>query len=146
MTIILQNFASKAEDAAAGFIIFRQKLPDRDTEFTGLIADLYAISLSLKRLEELMVRNTRRRILDQMEPDLELVCNSLQYTLEDIIAFFGHVDAAPREVYRRVWDDMSVHFLREGQCSLSVRLDVYTNFLQGIEDMVVNKCVLCALC
>ena len=53
MTMALRTSADNAEDVAAGFLMFRDPLPEHATEITSLIADLYAISVSLKCLDDL---------------------------------------------------------------------------------------------
>ncbi|GAD95267.1 hypothetical protein NFIA_065690 [Paecilomyces variotii No. 5] len=139
----LRTSATNAEDVAAGFMRFREPLPEHATEITGLIADLYGISTSLNALEEL-TRSADfrcRRNVPLVRPDLELVRASLKYTLEDIVDFFGNIDprrSATREVYKRTWFELSTFFRREINYSLATRLRKYKLFLRELEDFTAD--------
>lgn len=139
----LRTSATNAEDVAAGFMRFREPLPEHATEITGLIADLYGISTSLNALEEL-TRSADfryRRNVPLVRPDLELVRASLKYTLEDIVDFFGNIDPrrpATREIYKRTWFELSTFFRREINYSLATRLRKYKLFLRELEDFTAE--------
>ena len=135
----LRTSADNAEDVAAGFSMFRDPLPEHSTEITGLIADLYSISMSLKNLEELSKNRSYRRIYAAAHPDLELVRTSLKYTLEDIVDFFGDLEERPassRDTYKRTWVNLCNYFREESQDSLSTRLAKYKAFLNELEDLM----------
>lgn len=135
----LRTSADNAEDAAAGFRMFREPLPEHATEITGLIAELYAISTSLKSLEDLTNNRLYRHNLPLAQADLELVCTSLKYTLEDIVDFFGDIEVwrgPQREIYRRTWTQLSNFFRKEAQYSLAIRLGKYKAFLKELEDLM----------
>ncbi|PYH77270.1 hypothetical protein BO82DRAFT_424378 [Aspergillus uvarum CBS 121591] len=135
----LRTSADNAEDVAAGFRLFRDPLPEHSTEITSLIADLYAISTSLKNLEDLTRNRNYRRNLHAVQPDLELVRASLKYTLEDVVDFFGDLEArrgSSREVYKRTWVDLCTFFREESQDSLSTRLAKYKAFLSDLEALM----------
>lgn len=135
----LRTSADNAEDVAAGFRLFRDPLPEHATEITSLIADLYAISTSLKNLEDLARNRNYRRNLHAVQPDLELVRASLKYTLEDVVDFFGDLEArrgSSREVYKRTWVDLCTFFREESHDSLSTRLAKYKAFLSDLEALM----------
>lgn len=135
----LRTSADNAEDVAAGFRMFRDPLPEHATEITGLIADLYAISVSLKCLDDLTFNRAYRHSLPQVQPDLELVRSSLKYTLEDIVDFFGDLEVrrgSNRDVFKRTWTDLSTFFRSESKDSLSTRLAKYKAFLSELQDLL----------
>ena len=139
MTMALRTSADNAEDVAAGFLMFRDPLPEHATEITSLIADLYAISVSLKCLDDLTSNRVYRHIIPQVQPDLELVRASLKYTLEDIVDFFGDLEVRPgsnRGVYKRTWSALCTYFEEESQDSLSTRLAKYKSFLSELQGMI----------
>lgn len=138
-TMALRTSADNAEDVAAGFSMFRDPLPEHSTEITGLIADLYSISMSLKSLEELSKNRSYRRNYAAAHPDLELVRTSLKYTLEDIVDYFGELEEQPassRATYKRTWILLCNHFRKESQDSLSTRLAMYKTFLNELGDFM----------
>lgn len=139
----LRTSADNVEEVAAGFCMFREPLPEHGTEITGLIADLYAISLSLKVLADLTKDPLYRRNLPAAWPDLELVRTSLKYTLEDIVDFFGDLEVhagANRRIYKQTWLGLSDFFRGESRDSLANRLVEYKVFLNEMEDLM-KECV-----
>ncbi|KAH8426939.1 uncharacterized protein LDX57_004662 [Aspergillus melleus] len=138
----LRTSADNAEDVAAGFTMFRDPLPEHSTEITGLIADLYSISTSLKKLEDLTRNRSYRHNYAAAHPDLELVRTSLKYTLEDIVDFFGDLEERPassRDTYKRTWLHLCTYFREESQDSLSTRLAKYKAFLNELDDFMKDK-------
>ena len=135
----LRTSADNAEDVAAGFRMFRDPLPEHATEITSLIADLYAISTSLKTLEDLTKNHFYHQNLSVARSDLELVRASLKYTLEDVVDFFGNLEVrtgSSRDIYKRTWMELSDFFRDESKESLAVRLAKYKAFLNEVEDMI----------
>lgn len=135
----LRTTAEFAENIAAGFMQFRDPLPEHTAEITGLVSDLYAISATLTSLDELAVSRPYRHNLPAVKPDLELVRSSLHYTLENIFEVFGHLDArgtVSRGSYKRIWLDLCSFFEEESSYSLSRRLRKYKMFLKELEDLM----------
>ncbi|KAL4916282.1 hypothetical protein BDW62DRAFT_186420 [Aspergillus aurantiobrunneus] len=131
--------AGIAEDVAAGFHRFRDPVPEHATEITGLIADLFMISSSLKALEELSRHRHYGAIFNVARSDVELVSASLQYTLDDIVEFFGNLDghkASSRSAHKRTWSGMSKFFMDESEETLAMRLAKYKVFLKELEDLI----------
>ncbi|KKA21291.1 hypothetical protein T310_4667 [Rasamsonia emersonii CBS 393.64] len=138
----LRTTAEFAENIAAGFMQFRDPLPEHTAEITGLVSDLYAISATLTSLDELAVSRPYRHNLPAVKPDLELVRSSLHYTLENIFEVFGHLDArgtVSRGSYKRIWLDLCSFFEEESSYSLSRRLRKYKMFLKELEDLMQDK-------
>lgn len=139
----LRTSADNAEDVAAGFRMFREPLPEHATEITRLMADLYAIISSLKDLEDLTKNPFYRHNLPVAWPDLELVCASLKYTLEDIVDFFGDLEVHPgssRGIYKQTWLELCSFFRGQSRDSLATRLAKYKAFLNEVEDLI-QECV-----
>ncbi|KAL2814920.1 hypothetical protein BJX63DRAFT_420543 [Aspergillus granulosus] len=134
--------AGSAEEVAAGFRRFREPLPEHATEITGLIADLYTISSSLKTLDDLSIDRRYRLNIPFARPDLDLASASLQYTLDDIVDFFGHLEgsrASSRDVHKRIWVSMGRFFMEESAESLAIRLAKYKVFLIELEDYIKDN-------
>lgn len=133
----LRASSDNAEDVAAGFATFRVPLPEHATEITALIADLYAISSSLKGLDDLTNDPVYRRNRPIVENDLELVRTSLKCTLDDIVEKFNEIKTqrgSDQEVYRRAWRRIDAHFQGEAGYSLSLRLGIYKRFLSQLDN------------
>ncbi|CBF83813.1 predicted protein [Aspergillus nidulans FGSC A4] len=138
--MVLSDVAGVAEEVAAGFRRFRDFLPEHSTEITGLIADLFTISTFLKTLEELSRHHHHGAIFNVARSDVDLVSDSLQYTLDDIVEFFGDLDGrrglTSRSAYKRAWAGMSQFFMDESGETLSRRLTNYKGFLRELEDLI----------
>jgi hypothetical protein len=135
----LSDPAGLAEEVASGLRRFRDPVPEHATEITGLIADLYAISSSLKALEDLAQDRHYRDALPFARPDLELVSTSLQFTLNDIVDFFHNLDgrrASSRTAHRKTWASLCSFFVEQSEESLATRLAKYKSFLKELEDYV----------
>jgi hypothetical protein len=133
----LRTSADNAEDVAAGFRAFRNHLPEHETEITSLIADLFAISSHLKKLNDVTNDRQCRQKLPAALPDLELVRTSLKFTLEDIVDFFGDLEVrrgSTRDVYKRTWIELCQFFREESRDSLATRLAKYKSLLNELED------------
>ncbi|KAL2829663.1 hypothetical protein BDW59DRAFT_32425 [Aspergillus cavernicola] len=130
--------AGVAEDVAAGFRRFRDPLPEHATVITGLVADLFTISSSLKTLDDLSQNRRYRNIFPLARSDIELVSASLQYTLDDIVDFFSHLDrrGSSRGAHKKTWSSMCVFFMEESDESLAIRLVKYKSFLRELEDLI----------
>ena len=140
----LRTSADNAEDVAAGFRAFREHLPGHEAELTGLIADLFAISSALKRLDNLTNDRRHQHNLAIVQPDLELVRTSLKITLEDIVDFFGDLEVrrgSTRDVYRRTWIELCEFFREEGKDSPPTRLARYKTFLNELEDHMIEYAI-----
>ncbi|KAE8351735.1 hypothetical protein BDV28DRAFT_14638 [Aspergillus coremiiformis] len=136
----LRTSADNAEDVAAGIREFRGHLPGHEAEITSLMADLFALSSALKRLDDMTNDRRYQQHLAVVHPDLELVRTSLKITLEDIVDFFGDLEerGSTREVYRRTWMELC-EFFREERGPLGTRLAMYKTYLHDLEDYMKGK-------
>ncbi|KAL5339166.1 hypothetical protein BJX70DRAFT_364560 [Aspergillus crustosus] len=131
--------AGIAEEVAAGFQRFREPIPEHATEITGLIADLYTISRSLKSLEDLSRHPVSGDIFRVARHDVDLVSASLQYTLDDVVDFFGNLEghaSTNRKAYRKTWSAMARFFVGESEETLAMRLSKYKIFLNELEKLI----------
>lgn len=138
MTLIVD--AENAEDIADAFSKFKAPVPDHAADITASISDLYAIGSGLRSIDAALnsVEYSRnRRLIDQ---DLELVCLSLQNTLEDIFRILGHIGNGSRVLndgmYRQTWKEISLFFILNGQIPLRTRLEKYKRFILELADIV----------
>lgn len=137
----LRACADSAEDVATGFMMFRPPLPEHATEITGLMADLYSISVALKRLDDMSANRAYRYNLPQIQPDLDMVLNSLAYTLEDVIGYFNVLErgaSSSQKLFKRTWSDLVSFFWDESQESLSTRLGKYRSLLNELQYEVME--------
>lgn len=136
--------ATVAEDVAAGFRRFRDHVPEHATAITIIIADLYTISSSLKSLEDLSRHRHYGTVFNVARSDVELVSASLQYTLDDIVEFFGRLEGrkgSSRTAHQRTWETMTRFFLDESDETLTNRLIKYKFFMKELEELI-KECVL----
>lgn len=137
----LRACANSAEDVATGFMMFRSPLPEHATEITGLMADLYSISVALKRLDDISANRAYRYSLPQIQPDLDMVLSSLAYTLEDVIGYFDMLErgaASSPKLFKRTWSDLVSFLWNESQESLSTRLSKYRSLLNELQYEVME--------
>lgn len=136
----MPSIISFTEDVAVGLMQFREHLPEHSAEITNIIAELYAISGTLKSLRPL----TRQfpHYFAPVEADFERVLRSLRYTLNEIINSFGKLDRRrSADDYRRIWQELDVYFHEESGSSLKRRLNQYKLFLEEVKDIVQNKTI-----
>lgn len=134
----LRASATEAEDVAASFRLFRAPLPEHEAEITDLIADLYTISSSLRRLDALAKDPARARNWRVVQRDVILLQSSLKYTVEDILGFFHRLNGgvAPPEKYREAWRTIELFFWEESKTSLRMRLARYRAFLGELGEVM----------
>ena len=133
----LRDCANGAEDIATGFWMFREPLPEHATGITGLMADLYSISVALKTLDDLSANRVYRHNLADIQADVDAVLRSIKYTFEDIIDFFYKLQkqgarSSPK-LFRRTWTGLCDYFWAESNESLSTRLLKYRTFLTELQ-------------
>ncbi|KAL1650279.1 hypothetical protein SLS58_001090 [Diplodia intermedia] len=129
----LLDLAKDAEDVASGLQAFVDALPGCERDFLAHISALFAISAELRRLDELVNHRSFRRAAAQITPELDLLCPSLESTLETVkIDLFGVKAAAnPRRAYERLCG----HFDQEGR-SFAGRLVAYHDLTMGLSDIL----------
>lgn len=129
----LLDLAKDAEDVASGLQAFIDALPGCERDFLAHISALFAISAELRRLDELVAHRSFRRAAAQATPELDLLCPSLELTLETVKSdLFGvKATANPRRAYERLCGQ----FDREGR-SFGGRLVAYHDLAMGISDVL----------
>ncbi|OJD39813.1 uncharacterized protein BKCO1_200083 [Diplodia corticola] len=129
----LLDLAKEAEDVASGLQAFIDALPGCERDFLAHISALFAVSAELRRLDELVTHRSFRRAAAQITAELDLLCPSLESTLETVKSdLFGvKVSANPRRAYER----LRLHFEQEGR-SFSGRLVAYHDLTMGLSDVL----------
>ena len=125
--------AESAQDIAAALDKFLNPVSDDSTEITALMSECYAISSALREL------NTCRGDLrvnwryPQVDQDVRLTLQSLEYTFNDVRRLFGGlgstVHPSQSAAYRAVWEDIKFHFRNESRNTFCQRLEYYRRFL-----------------
>lgn len=133
MTLIAE--AEMAEDVGDAFGKFKVAVGDQAAEVTALVSELYAVGSALRQIDAAIFspdgQNPR-----PIQEDLELVRDSLKYTLEDIFNILGKIgngDPYPTPAsYRQTWKEIVYHFQCEGWGRLCPRLEKYKLFLLAL--------------
>ncbi|KAK7717909.1 hypothetical protein SLS57_006287 [Botryosphaeria dothidea] len=94
----LLDLSKDAEDVASGLQIFVDDVPGYDRDFLAHISALFAISAELRRLDELISRRANRRAAAKVTYELDLLCASMEMTLDTVKAdlFGARAQASPR--------------------------------------------------
>ena len=128
------------QDVAAAFLKFQEPVPERATETTGVVAQLFAISSALMELNHAQRQLGNRHWALATTEDQYMVLGSLEATLRDVNRFFGHLGwpkyRTKREAFIAVWQDIDDFFFDEGNNTLLKRLQYYTRFLEDLSTIV----------
>lgn len=135
MTLITE--AEKAEDIGDAFGKFKVAVGDQAAEVTALIAELYAVGSALREINNAILSSAEcARNLRYVQDDLELVRDSLKFTLEDVFKILGrinHGNSNPSPAaYRQTWKEIILHFQQDGWGRLVSRMHKYKLFLQTL--------------
>ena len=139
--------AREAEDRAAAFNNFLDRLPEDASRITSVVSELFGIRDALRDLETCHRSIQYRRRFGFIPNDVELVVRgSLRHTMRDISDFFTSLGAdgnvrPPQEAYRRIWRELWSFFLRQSGQPLVSLLRLYRKMLEEMA-MVVKGCVL----
>jgi hypothetical protein len=138
MAQALRASRQSADDVAAGFYVFRDPLPEHVGDITSLMSELYAISSALSTLEGLAEDPRKRRYMELIKPDLNVVQASFTYTIEDIGDIFRGLDGADASParYKRTWVILNRFFWDQSNYTLATRLAKYKTVFKEFIDLV----------
>jgi hypothetical protein len=90
-------------------------------------------------LEDLSRHPVSSDIFRVARHDVDLVSASLQYTLDDVVDFFGNLEghsSTNRKAYKKTWSAMTKFFVGESEETLVLRLTKYKIFLAELENLI----------
>lgn len=123
------------EDVAVGLRQFRDQLPQHAADITKVFSEFYAISATLRSLEGLARQFPRHYV--PIRSDFDQTLTSLRFTLNQITNSFEKVDRrSTADDFLQIWLDLNDYFTEESGHPLTIRLQQYREFLQGLEDIV----------
>ena len=134
---LLRIIAEDAEEAAEGLLSFRDAVPGKNEQITELGVALYAISSKLKGLDSLIRDPRYSPNIQRIENDLYRVQQSLRYSLDTLMDYFGYIDASEpksrRVAYPRILTQLSESFLKEDRGHMGICLETYKSLLRSQE-------------
>ena len=127
--------AERAEDIADALSKFRTSLADQREDLVTVIAELNGLSASIRRIDELTKsKYSPNQLL--VQEDLNLVLESIEFTLDDIWAQIGTIGNGAQRLnvhdYRTTWKEIQRSVAQSGRRSLTARLLLYRRFLDGL--------------
>ena len=130
--------AERAEDIGDAFGKFKVAVDDQAAEVTALVSELYAVGSALRAIDADSQLPDYGLNLYIIEDDLELVRDSLTYTLDDVFRILGKIGNGDRllttAAYRQTWKDITYHFQhRVGRRLWSV-VEMYRLFLLALSN------------
>ncbi|KAH9872050.1 hypothetical protein J1614_006310 [Plenodomus biglobosus] len=141
----LLDYAKEAEDTASGLHVFLSETPQYRKDITGNIAELFAISNALHVLHEALDLSQYGRYSGRILKDLGICLPSLGHTLDHVRGMFsksqnkhppGAFPGTPP--YAIIWQDAVADLKAQG-ISLSVRLELFRTYLQGMYDALKGE-------
>jgi hypothetical protein len=128
--------AERAEDIADALSKFRASLStDQREQLASVIAELNGLSASIRRIDDLTKsKYSPNQLL--VQEDLNLVLESIEFTLEDIWAQIGTIGNGAQRLnvhdYRTTWKEIQRSVAQSGTRSLTARLLLYRRFLDEL--------------
>lgn len=137
MTLIKE--AERAEDIADALSKFRAPLSDQRAELVSVITELNGLSGAIRGINDLShSKHSRSQIL--IQEDLDIVLESIDFTLEDVWARIGTIGNGARSLkdtdYRTTWKDIHRSVAESGRRSLTARLELYRLFLEELSKIM----------
>ena len=131
--------AERAEDIADALSKFRGSLTDQREDLLSVIAELNNLSAAIRRIDELTKSKYSPNQLFIRE-DLDLVSESVEFTLEDIWAQIGTIGNGAQRLtvhdYRSTWKDIQRTVAQSGKRPLTARLQLYRLFLDELSKIM----------
>jgi hypothetical protein len=128
--------AEKAEDIGDAFGKFKVAVDDQAAEVTALVSELYAVGSALRAIDAALQSPDYGLNLRIIEDDLDLVRDSLTYTLDDVFRILGKIGNGDRlltsAAYRQTWKDITYHFQHRIGGRLCSVLETYRLFLLAL--------------
>lgn len=127
--------AERAEDIADALSKFRASVAEEREELVSVIAELNGLSGAIRRIDELTKSKYSPNQLI-VQQDLDIVLESIEFTLEDIWAQIGTIGNGAQRLtvrdYRTTWKDIQRAVAQSGKRSLTARLQLYSLFLDEL--------------
>jgi hypothetical protein len=128
--------AEMAEDIGDAMRKFKLAVGDQAEEVTTLVSELYTVGSALREIDAASNSPDYSHNLRDLQDDLDLVRNSLRYTLDDVFLILGKMGNGAQlltlAAYNQTWRDIVSHFQRGGGARLSFRLETYRLFLLAL--------------
>lgn len=124
----LVRLARLCEETASGLHAFRDSLPRCTAQVTDVIAEFFALSSILRRLDTAERDVRYEPSFYRIRDDVGLVIGSLKASIDDVLDMFARSAGRPRQM---VWDDLQHQMDDEEGQSLLDRLQLYKDFLTG---------------
>ena len=130
--------AEKAEDIGDAFGKFKVAVDDQAAEVTALVSELYAVGSTLRAIDAASQSPNYGLNFRIIEDDLDLVRDSLTYTLDDVFRILGKIGNGDRHLttaaYRQTWKDITYHFQHRIGGRLYSVLETYRLFLLALSN------------
>lgn len=132
--------AEEAQDIAAALDKFLRPVSYASSELTGLISECYAISSALRHLDTCRRNPLYTYMYPEVEPDVRVTLQSLEYTFNDVRRLLGGLGNAAfvsqTSAYQTVWDDIISFFRHESGHAFQERLEDYSRFILALSRFV----------
>jgi hypothetical protein len=136
----LTTDAERAEDIGDVFSKFKAHVPDHAPDITASVSELYAIGSILRELDTTLHLPQYAPSFMLIDKDLDLVCSSLQDSLQEIFDIVGDMGNGSQiltsSMYRQTWKDIALYFRRNGRMSLKMRLETYKHFMVELANIL----------
>ena len=132
----LVRLGNNCEEAASGLHVFRDSLPRHAAQITLIIAEFFAISSTLRRLDAAEHDSRYQPSFYRIRDDVGMLIGSLQASIDDVLDMFGRSRGRPRMM---VWEDLQHRMIDEEGESLLERLQLYKNFLVAQASIVAGR-------
>ncbi|KZF22502.1 hypothetical protein L228DRAFT_127436 [Xylona heveae TC161] len=127
--------AEISEDVASALNQLLRPIPEHSSEITANIGQLFAISSTLRKLEEVLGTRFYSRRFSSIARELDTLLQSLNLTLEDVLrllAPLGRTSNPGVIAYRQAWADIRNHCREEDGERLHARLEKYNYFSEQL--------------
>ena len=132
MDLLLGGEAGRAQDIADILSTVRNNDQDHVQEITLAITGLNNLSWALRELSD-QIDAIQGVITRSFADDLDLLQNSVAFTLQDVWTILGKLPRVPTIAdYQNSWKEICRYCLDMGKQSLHMRLETYQLFLYAL--------------